>query len=179
MGAAIRDEMREKLATKLSKLELPWQVGRIHAPGESPLRWIPVIDLKEARLRLGISSGAWWVVIGPGSITEFKPDVQPVFLLPILELPLEKVRRLIEEALQANSLPRELINIFPFEDVINTGLKSHSERWASLALERAKTWTFSSGLAAGLEALAKSGPTQKLRHGAQKVIADYRRAARS
>jgi hypothetical protein len=167
----MREEVRQKLLAELNQPGLPWQTGQNHAAKDKPLRWIPVADLTAVRLQLGISAHAWWVVIGPGSVTEFSPGTPCVFLLPVLEVPLEEARQLMKKALSEKGLPKDLIDTFPFEGVVCTGLSSHSERWASLAIEQVKTLPHSPELGAALGALAKNGPTQALRHGAQKVIA--------
>jgi hypothetical protein len=88
-----------------------------------------------------------------------------------LELALDEMRRLLEQGLQATGLTTEFVAVFPFEDVVTTGLGSSSERWAGLALKWAEQLHTSPKLETAINSLANHGPTQKLRHAAQKFLA--------
>jgi len=56
-------------------------------------------------------------------------------------------------------------------DVVCTGLESHSERWAALALKWAEQLPTSPKLQTALRVLSTNGPTQKLRHAGQNQLA--------
>lgn len=172
----MNDELHQRLLAELSQLGLPWETSQNHAANlDNRLRWLPIANLVVVRLSLGISSSAWWVALGPASVTEFKPATSCVFLLPILEISIEEARRVLEEALQAKGLPKDFLKVFPFDRIVTTGLEGHSERWATLALGWARALPESRELRTALEALAADGPTQKLRHAAQKVLSQNRR----
>jgi hypothetical protein len=106
----------------------------------------------------------------------FLPDKPCVFLLPVLEVGLEEVRCRLEQGLQASGLSAEFLKVFPFEDVVVTGLESHSEHWISLALKWAEQLPATSRIQSALQALRFTGPTQKIRHAAQELLAQQRRA---
>jgi hypothetical protein len=91
-----------------------------------------------------------------------------------LEVNLDEVRQLLGHGLQARGLSTEFVKVFPFEDVVATGLESHSERWVGLALKWAEQLD-ASRLQNALGALATNGSTQKLRHAAQKLLARQRK----
>jgi hypothetical protein len=94
-----------------------------------------------------------------------------VFLLPVMEVNLAEVRQLLISGLKSIGLSPEFVKLFPFEDIIATGLESHSERWTSLALRWAQQSEASARLRTALGILATNGRTQKLRHSAKKLLA--------
>ena len=171
-------ELKPQLLDNLGRPGWPWKTSQNHDSQErAMLQWLPVADLAAARIQLGLSSSASWVRATPQSVTVFEPDKPCVFLLPVLELDLNEVRRLLERGLQETGLSTEFLKTFPFEDVIVTGLESQSERWSSLALKWAEQLPVSTRLQSALDALITAGPTQTLRHAAQKLRARQRRTA--
>jgi hypothetical protein len=97
-------------------------------------------------------------------------DGSAVFMLPILELPLDHFRHLVTEALRQHHLTAGFLSVFPFQEVVRTGLESMSEHWAGLALNWARRMDSNDGLRDSLKILAEHGPTQQLRHQALRVL---------
>lgn len=171
-------EHYEKLLTKLHRLDLPWQTSKRHgAEVNERLRWMQVVNIKVARISLGISYDGWWVVQGPITVVEFRPETSLIFLLPVLEIEMRQAQSLMSEGLKEAGLPSELVSTFPFEEVVFTGLESLSEQWATLALPWAEELQASPKLLGALQVLAAKGRTQRLRHAAQKACASKRREA--
>lgn len=169
-------ELHTRLLGELNRPGLPWETGQNHeSQGRAILQWLPIANLTEARIQLGLSSDASWVRATPQSVTAFRSDKPCVFLLPVLEVGLEETHRQLERGLHASGLSTEFLKVFPFEDVVATGLESHSERWTSLALKWAERLPTSSKLLRALQTLGTNGPTQEIRHAAQKVLARQRR----
>jgi hypothetical protein len=56
-----------------------------------------------------------WVRAASQSVTVFRSEKPCVYLLPILEVDLDDVRRLLERGLQEKNLSREFVRVFPFE----------------------------------------------------------------
>jgi hypothetical protein len=162
-------DRRRELAAELGNAAIPWKAVSGTVEG-SVIRWTPIALFETARLDLGISSNGWWVRATEQTAREFPAGQDCVFLLPILEVaPIEVHQRLLD-GLRARGLSEEFVELFPFEDVVVTGLESQSEHWASLALRWAKTIGRSSRVERALAALADSGPTQKLRHAGRRLL---------
>ncbi|GEM_PF-2814369 len=173
----MNNELHQKLLAELSRPGLPWKTSPNRETQEqAALQWLPIANLTEARIELGISSDARWVRVAPQSVTTFSPEKSCVFLLPVLEVQLEDVSRRLERGLQASGLSSEFLKVFPFEDVVAAGLESHSEHWTSLALKWAEQLSASSKLLRALQTLRTNGPTQPIRHAAQKLLARQRRS---
>ncbi|XXT18150.1 hypothetical protein WME94_48765 [Sorangium sp. So ce429] len=134
------------------------------------IRLTPVASLETARLDLGISSDGWWVIVGEKSAREFPLGRNCVVLLPILEVTPVEARQRLLEGLRTKGIPEEFIELFPFEDVVATGLASQSQHWASLGLGWANIIERSPKIERALAELADSGPTQKLRHEGRRLL---------
>jgi len=166
---------KESYRNELDRPDLQWQTSPRHeAPNES-LRWLLVADLVSSRIHLGLSSDGWWVAPGPRAATEFKPGIPLVFLLPILETPLDEARARLAEGLRQKLLTEKFLATFPFEDVVSCGLESHSNKWESLALKWAEQLPGSAKLQSVLQSAANRAATQTLRHAAQKLLASKRK----
>jgi hypothetical protein len=163
------------LVRELDRPAFLWKMSQDHDSEGSIIRWIPIANLVHARIQLGLSSTGLWVRTTPRSVTIFEPQTPCVSLLPVLEVKLNDLRRLLGEALQRVGLSRAFVGTFPFEDVAITGLTSCSEHWSGLALKWVEQLDVSVPLEDGLAALMASGPTQRLRHSAQKLIARRRK----
>jgi len=169
-------ELHERLLAELSRPGLPWKTSPNHeAQEQAGLRWLPISNLTTARIELGLSSDARWLRAASESVTAFSSDKPCVFLLPVLEVELDEARRLLARGLEASGLSAEFLKVFPFEDVVATGLQSHSEHWTSLALKWAEQLPASSKLQSAVQTLRTSGPTQRIRQAAQKLLARQRR----
>jgi hypothetical protein len=175
----MNQKLQEELRAELTRPGLAWKTSPDYEDQlRTELQWLPVVNFAVARIELGLSSDGRWVVVAPRSVCAFSPDKPCIFLLPVLEVDLEEARRHLEQGLLANGLSTEFLKIFPFEDVVATGLASHSERWASLALKWAEQMPTSPKLQSASQMLRSDGPTQKIRHAAQKLLAQQRRSGR-
>jgi hypothetical protein len=172
---AAESSTQNRLLSELHSSDLPWQTSCRHEAPEKSLRWIPLAALETSSIQLGLSFDGWWVVPGPHTATEFRPGVRCVFLLPVLEVPLDEVRRVLAKGLQQKGLPEDLLAAFPFEDVVATGLESSSDYWVRLALTWAEQLPASEQLRDTLQTVATEGPTQKSRHAARTLLARKRR----
>jgi hypothetical protein len=178
VGTIMNTELRERLLPELSRPDLVWKQSPNHESHKgAALRWVPIANLTDARIELGLSSDAFWLRATSQSTTVFSSNKPCVFLLPILEVDLRDVRRSLEHGLQENGLSGNFVRLFPFECVVITGLESHSEHWAGLALKWAEQLAVSSRIQSALDALIAKGPTQRLRHAAQKLRARQRGSA--
>lgn len=170
-------ELQQQLLGELSQAGLMWNVSpNRESQGQAMLRWLPVVNLAVANIELGISSDAHWVRVNTQSVTVFNTGKPCVFLLPVLEIEILEVRNQLRRGLEARHLSTEFIKAFPFEDVVCTGLESHSEHWTALALRWAERLPISPRLQAALHILTTEGPTQKLRHVGQKLLAKQRKS---
>jgi hypothetical protein len=164
-------ELQSKLIQALASADMLWRADwRYGSPSKPMLKWVSVTRLDKPRIELGLSSEAGWVRITEAAVTEYKPGKPCVFLLPVLEIDLGDAHRALEQGVQARGLSTEFITVFPFEEVVATGLESHSEHWAGLALKWAEQMPSTPRLQNALQTMTKSGPTQKLRHAAQKLV---------
>jgi hypothetical protein len=93
----------------------------------------------------------------------------------MLELPMSAARNSLEDALSAKALSKDFLALFPFEDIVITGLQSHSGYWSELAIEWAKKMLASPRVTEELEATVRQGPTQRVRHAAQKLLASHKK----
>lgn len=168
----MKEKLQEQLRAELARQGLTWKASPDYDDQlKSQIQWLPVVNLTAARIELGLSSDGHWVVAAPQSVWAFTPDKSCVFLLPLLEVEPDEARRLLKRGLEANGLSAEFLKVFPFEAVVATGLESHSERWTSLALKWAEQLPASLKLQSALQTLRTGGPTQKIRHAAQKLLA--------
>jgi hypothetical protein len=122
-------ERRRQLAGGLAGSPIPWKALRGPVEG-SVIRLTPVASLETARLELGISSEGWWVRTTEESAREFPAGQDCVFLLPILEVTPVEARERLLGGLRAKGMSEEFIDLFPFEEVVATGLEGQSEHWA-------------------------------------------------
>jgi len=99
---------------------------------------VKIADLSAARLQIHLSSEDWWVVPGPTSVTELKPETTPIFLLPILELDHSAAKDALKDGFVDAGLSEDLLLRFPFEEVVTTGRNSFSEQWINLALGQSR-----------------------------------------
>ena len=163
-------EPQAKLMGELDRPGLPWQTSQDHE-SRAAIKWLPIVNLTQARIHLGLSPNASWVRGTQQSATVFQAGKPCVFLLPVLEVGLDELRRLLEQGLQARGLSIEFLQAFPFEDVAATGLESHSEHWAGLALKWAEQLPISMKFQSALKVLKTNGPTQSIRQAAQRLLA--------
>jgi hypothetical protein len=172
MGAVMNRELRSRLISELQHAQLAWQTSPRHdVASRLSVRWFPVANLTAARIQIGLSIDGWWVVPGSQSVTEFTPGTPCVFLLPVLEVSLDGANRALLEGLQQAGLSGDFIALFPFEAVVVCGLESLSQQWARLALIWAEELPASDKLRCALELARTRGPTQEIRHAAQRLIA--------
>jgi len=163
------DELKKKLLMELSKLEAQWVSKIEYNSGGALLSWLPVTTLCRGRFILGITSKGLWARSTESVVQTFSDETLCVFFLPVLEELPEVVRCKMVDGLKGYGLSEEFVDLFPFEQVVLAGLRSRSEYWSGLALKWALFVSRSNSLEAELDALSKSGETQKIRHSARKI----------
>ncbi len=168
----INEGLQKQLLALIEELCPQWQAFPRHdTENKAILRWLPVAYIAAAKIQLGISSDAYWVRLTPQGAMEFKSDSSFVFLLPMLEIPFHEVIELIGNGLKQHGLSIKFLKGFPSENIAITGLSSCSEHWADLALNWTEQLPPTSNIQSALQTLAQGGPTQRLRHKAQKFLA--------
>ena len=156
-----------------ARKDLPWQTGQRHESSQPALiRWVLVADIPTARLQLGLSEFGRWVRASKTSVSEFEAGSSCVFLLPVLEMKADDIRRVLGEGLRGLGLPEGDAESFPFEDVVLTGLTSGSENWSNLALNWVRQIGVSDRMREALQVLAQNGPTQAIRHASMRILGD-------
>jgi len=158
-------ELHQKLTRELGRTALPWESSRT-------IEWLPIMNFEKARIYLGLSRSAGWIRATQKAVSEFQTGVQPVFLLPILEIPTDEFIREIKKGLHAKDLSEDFLSVLPIDDVVVTGLTNQSEHWTGLALNWASKISRSPKIKAALQEVVANGSTQKLRHQAKKLLAD-------
>lgn len=159
------------------ELDFDWQTSPRHGDSSgADVKWIPIASLAPARVELGLSRDGSWVRAVSSSVSELRADELCPFFLPIMEMTLDDVRQLIRDGLVAHGLPMEVEGTFPYEEVVTTGLKSHSEYWVGLALAWAPQIPTSESLMETLGRAVESAPNQRSRHEALKVRARLTRS---
>ncbi len=162
------------LGVLLQNANLRWFCSPKYGAGEaSSLQWIPVGELAEARMRIGLSEDGEWVRIEPASVAVFR-DSGPLFL-PVLAMRFNEIREILREGIQAMGIPEAIEETFPFEDVVLLGLESGSEYWVRLATDRVLKLLPSARIIESLVDSSERAPTQQLRHRAKKLAARMRR----
>lgn len=163
------DELRKKLLMELKRLEIPWVKKKEYNSEGGALNWISVAELFGGRFSLGLTSNGFWARSTGPVVQIISDDASCVFFLPVLEELPEAVRGKIIDGLKCCGLSEDFIALFPFEEIVVAGLKSQSERWSNLALKWVLFIPQSKVLELELDALSKSGETQKIRHTARKI----------
>ncbi|MEI7731572.1 MAG: hypothetical protein WCO56_18505 [Verrucomicrobiota bacterium] len=172
----MNQELQQRLLAALARPGLAWKTSLNHEIHEqASLQWLPIANVTTANIELGIASDACWLRATSHSVTRFSEGKPCVFLLPVLEVEIHELVRLFEYNLQKKGLSTEFVKTFPFEEVVSTGLESHSEHWTALALKWAEQLPPSSKLQASLSVLASNGPTQKIRQAGQKLLAQQQK----
>lgn len=162
--------LKKKLLVELISLDIPWVKKNECNSERNDLNWLPVAELSDGRFLLGLTDKGLWARSTESCAQTVSDETMCVFLLPMLEDPPEVVRGKITEGLKLYGLSEEFVDIFPFEKVVMTGLKSQSEYWSDLALKWASFVPRPNNLEAVLEVLSKTGETQKIRHMARKIV---------
>jgi hypothetical protein len=146
-----------------------WSSGPIRGQEHQMVRWIEVAELPPSQLIIGLSdSGSW--VRGGGATVEIANGPHAISLLPCLECPSERLRQTLGDGLARRGLPDTLAETFPIEDLILAGLKSGSEYWTKLALERVGELGATPATQDALRDASRSAPTQPLRHRAGALL---------
>lgn len=123
----------------------------------------------------------WWILLSPNlewglekeeEFREFAVPETCMSLLPLLELTYTTSCNMIYEGLQQASLGRELLQTFPFSNVLQLALNWKTEYWASLAVKWLESgYPISVELLSCLEKLQnKKEFSQQLRHRAMRLI---------
>lgn len=138
--------------------------------GGQLIRWRPVVEVSTARVIIGLSDSGRWVRVTSESFVEWTPSIPPVFLLPVLEVEAASFRSLLASGVRAQGLDASVVESFPFNEIIATGLTSGSEYWATLALQWVPETQIVPIVAVALRQLAQSGPTQATRQAARRRV---------
>lgn len=164
------DALKEKLLMELVNLDAPWVKKNEYASEGGYLNWLPVAEFSDGRFLLGLTSKGLWARSTEFAVQTVADEAVYVFFLPILEEAPEVVRDKMVGGLKRYGLSQEFMDTFPFEKIVVTGLKSQSEYWSNLALKWVLFVPRSNSLKVEVEALSKTGETQKIRHAARKII---------
>lgn len=163
--------MCEGFKEEISHLNLKWVLSDSHeASSDRKIEWTYVESFAEINLKLGLSSNGWWVTLGPDTVVEFSPDKKPIFLLPILKMLPNIVRKRLTEALKCKSLPTSCLDRLPFEEVVILGLESLSEQWTNLALDWVEYFPDNQELIHAINVVTKEMPSQKIKQKAKKKL---------
>lgn len=146
-----------------------WSSGPVRGREHQMVRWIEVAELPQSKLILGLSDSGYWVR-GGGATIEIANGPHAIALLPCLECPSEMFRQALRSGLARRGLPEALEETFPIGELISVGLKSGSEYWTKLALERVGEVGATPATRDALRAASRSAPTQPLRHRAKAML---------
>ncbi|WP_454834646.1 hypothetical protein [Pseudomonas lini] len=163
-------KLQVALVKALEKASVPWvKSPRCDSDGAQDYCWLPVLALSEGRVRVGVLSNGLWVVANDRCI-HILPEGDPcIFLLPVLESSPQVVLSLLVKGFREGGLSEEYVDLFPFEAIVFTALKSNSEYWSGLGLEWVEFIARSPDLQVVLENLSRESVTQKIRHQAKKM----------
>lgn len=164
------DELKENLLMQLVNLDAPWVKKNEYNSQGNYLNWLPVAELSGGSFLLGLTTKGLWARSTESAVQAVSDETACVFFLPVLEDPPEVVRGKISDGLKRYGLSEEFMDVFPLEKIVMTGLKSQSEYWSNLALNWVLSIPRSNSLEFEVEALSKTGETQKIRHAARKII---------
>ena len=139
-----------------------WSSGPVRGHERQMVRWIEVAELPPSKLIIGLSDSGYWV--RGGATVEIANGPHAISLLPCLECPSEMFRQALRDSLARRGLPDALEDTFPIDDLIVAGLKSGSEYWTRLALDRVEEVGATPATRDVLRAAPRSAPTQPLRH---------------
>ncbi|TCI04834.1 hypothetical protein EZV61_02350 [Corallincola luteus] len=146
-----------------------WNESPVDGDESKSLKWVKVVTLDTLGLLLGISSNGRWLRVGSESVYEFDSKKSFMPLYPILEVVLKDVKFAIKRGLESQQLPADLLESFPFQDVVLSGINSGSEYWCNLSLKYVEQLPCDVVISKALDLCSKNGPTQKLRHQAKKL----------
>lgn len=166
----MKKKLQVALVKALEKASVPWvKSPRCDSDGAQDYCWLPVLELSEGRIRVGVLPNGLWCVANDRCI-HILPEGGPcVFFLPVLESSPQVVLSLVVKGFREGGLSEEYVDLFPFEAIVFTALKSNSEYWSGLGLKWVEFIAKSPELQVVLETLSREGVTQKIRHQARKV----------
>ena len=134
---------------------------------------VVVTELSAARVPVGVSGAGEWVYLarqdGWLSLTE-SPTIFLVTVLPQGAAFHADLR----DRLIAVGLDPSLTDTFPVSLSVQLGLTSHSEFWQQGALAWLEREGGAEALLPELEALVKTGRTQRIRHTARRLVREAR-----
>lgn len=160
---------RQFLQPLILKHSSEWSSGLTRGREPEVVRWIKVAELPLSPLIIGLSDQGYWVR-GGGATIEIADGPQAITLLPCLEYPTPVFRRALGTGLAQRGLPESLDETFPIHDLIIAGLRSGSEVWTRLALERLEEVGATSSIRDALLLAVQSAPTQRLKHRAKALM---------
>ena len=146
-----------------------WEIGPMRGKEHREVRWFNLADIGPKKLKIGLSDDGYWVR-GGGATVEIANGPHVVTFLPCLEVSIAELRQTIRTSLAQAQLSASLGDTFPFSDLIVAGLKSGSEYWVTLALDRIEEGERNEQVDEAIRAAAMSAPTQQLRHRSKALL---------
>lgn len=134
---------------------------------------VVLTELSASRIPVGVTGAGEWVYLaregGWSSLTRSSPN----FLVTVLQQG-AAFHVDLRDRLVAVGLTPSLAETFPVDSSLWLGLTSPSEFWQQVALDWLKREGGIEAFAPELEALAKMGRTQRIRHTARRLVGEVR-----
>jgi len=150
------------------------RIDSVRGSAETLVRWSPIRDL-HVDVRLGISDDRRWVLQTNDGLIHLDEADNLTGLLPLLERSPSDVHSSLVRTLSAHHLPEALAENFPTEELIVFGLNAWGKHWPIMALHWAEARPATDAVAAVLRRIVDEGRTQKIRHGAKRLLARWKR----
>ena len=109
-----------------------WQSATPRASERGQILWYPIASLTDGRYREGITILGDWATETADGVVPLTEKTFPL-MLACLKLDREDITRKLESGLKGIRTSQQILDSFPFIDVVICGLTS-SDYWASLAL---------------------------------------------
>ena len=139
-------------------------------------QWVPIASIQSPTasditpvLQLGLAANGFWVLQTGDDVVEYRPGVDCLYLLPLLEHPEASVKKALKEGLRERGLDDSFLLNFPFEAVVEKGLLCLNH-WALFALTWCEGLVLSQKLLVALAEAEKRGVTQEVRHKSRRLI---------
>lgn len=99
------------------------------------IKWIPIICFDNPELKIGLLQDGRWVVEGKNNVFGLFEPKSYIRVMALLEKPLNNICEIIINTFKLSDSNLEVYDIFPFVDIIKSGLEQESEYWAELAFK--------------------------------------------
>lgn len=97
--------------------------------------WVPLLYFENLNMKLGILLDGRWVVEGKNCLFILDEPKLYVRVMALLEIPINIVHKKIADTINVPDLEIQILEIFPFVEIVKAGLEQKSEYWAEIALE--------------------------------------------